>query len=822
MELLSVKNLSFRYPKAERNALDGITFSMDSGDFVTLCGPSGCGKSTLLRHLKSVFTPHGTGNGEIRFAGTPLREIGERRQTAEIGFVGQSPENQIVTDKVWHELAFGLESLGAEQSVIRSRVAETASFFGIQTWFEKNVTELSGGQKQLLNLAAVMVLEPRILLLDEPTSQLDPIAAGEFLAAVARINRELGTTVLISEHRLEEVLEYSNRMLVMQEGRLLVYDAPKKAGLFLKDHAPALFLSMPVPMRIWAAVPDSGAECPWTVSGGRKWLEQYAQSHSLRSLSEEINADNDGETALKIKDVWFRYEKNGADVLQGTDIQIKYGELLAVLGGNGTGKSTLLSLVTGANRPYRGSILINGQSLEKADGLFDGLLGVLPQNPKALFTRKTVWADLQEIFDGKRIAKEEQEARIRAVLQLCGLAHKADSHPYDLSGGEQQRAALAKVLLLQPRILLLDEPTKGMDQAFKLRLALILQELLQKGTAIMMVSHDVEFCAAYADRCALLFNGTIVSENTPRVFFGENRFYTTAACRMSKTTIPGAVTAEDVIYACGGERAEWKTAPPVNRDSSPNTADQKQQACTATEPVCGKKRQLSRRTWCAALMLFLAIPVTIYIGVSYLGDQKYLFISLLILLEGMLPFFLMFEGRKPKARELVVLAVLCAVGVAGRSILYMLPQCKPVAALTIISGVAFGGEMGFLVGALTMLSSNILFGQGPWTPWQMFAMGLIGFLAGVLYRKGILRRSRIALCLFGFLSVLFIYGGLMNPASAIMAHAKMNRATLLSYYTVGLPMDLVHAASTVIFLFFLAEPMLEKLEHLKTKYGLVD
>lgn len=422
---LKIQNLTFSYPEQRRHALEGVTLAVQPGEFLVLCGPSGCGKSTLLRQMKTVLAPHGQCTGKVRFEGAPLDGMNPRRQSQAIGFVQQSPENQLVIDKVWHELAFGLESLGYDTPTIRRRVAEMASFFGIQTWFYNNVAELSGGQKQLLNLASIMAMQPRLLILDEPTSQLDPIAASDFLAAIGKINRELGTTVVLTEHRLEEAFPLASRVAVMDKGRLLYTGTPDKVGEAL-----------------------------------------------------------------------------------------------------------------------RGAVSTHGP------------VGVLPQNPQA--------------------------------------------------------------------------------------------------------------------------------------------------------------------------------------------------------------------------------------------------------------------------RELVIIAVLCAIGVAGRAAFFMLPQFKPVMALTIIAGVAFGGETGFLVGAMTMLVSNVLYAQGPWTPWQMFCMGIIGFLAGVLFRKGWLRRSRESLCAFGVFAAIVIYGGIMNPASALMWPDELNTGVILTYYLCGFPMDCIHAAASALFLWFGAEPMLEKLDRIKVKYGLVE
>jgi len=879
LEAFAVRNLTFYYPEQDRATLRNLSFSVLPGQFVTLCGPSGCGKSTLLRQLKPTLAPHGIRQGEILFEGRNLTELDQRTHAQRIGFVQQSPENQIVTDKVWHELAFGLESLGYDTPAIRGRVAEMASFFGIQTWFYKNVTELSGGQKQLLNLASIMAMQPSVLILDEPTSQLDPIAASDFLATVGKINRELGTTVILTEHRLEEVFPMSDRVLVMDKGELLADGSPAEVGTRLKNAGHAMFLAMPTPMRVWAAAEDSSM-CPVTVRDGRDWMQHYAASHRMQPVPTEGIPPRSPEIAAELHDVWFKYEKDAPDVVKGVSLQVHKGEFLALLGGNGTGKSTTLSILGGLRKPYRGERTVNGT------------LGVLPQNPQTLFVKKTVREDLYEIFRGTKIERPQQEARIARSVKLCRLEELLDRHPYDLSGGEQQRAALAKVLLLNPQILLLDEPTKGLDAEFKQSFALMMGSLLRQGVTVFMVSHDVEFCARYCHRCALFFDGNIVMEGTPRSFFSGNSFYTTSANRMTRSVLRDAVTPEDVIAACGGVLPPVPELPgeipPIPEPAADSVSAKpkplpwwrKLTACVSaiavligfvktisvtdlsallnseglhisqTEytwfylilgglfafafsvsrkapprklpvQVSRDKRKLSKRTLAASVLILLLIPLTLFIGIYYLGGRKYYFIALLILLETMIPFFLVFEGRKPQARELVIIAVLCTIGVAGRAAFLMLPSFKPVTAIVIISGIALGGETGFLVGAMTMLTSNVLFGQGPWTPWQMFSMGIIGFLAGVLFRKGLLRRTKASMCLFGALSTIIIYGGIMNPASALMWAHTLEWKTLLSYYVTGLPVDLVHASATVLFIWFAAEPMLEKLDRIKVKYGLV-
>jgi len=813
-----IENLTFTYPNGDSAALNDVSLTIERGEFVTLCGPSGCGKTTLLRHLKPSTAPHGEKSGEILFAAReacsilPLGELSAREAAAQIGFVLQSPENQIVTDKVWHELAFGLESLGVKQAEIRLRVAEMASFFGMQAWFHKPVTELSGGQKQLLALASIMALNPTALILDEPTSQLDPIAASEFLATLGKINRELGVTVILTEHRLEEAFPLSTRAIVMDKGRIIADGSPLEVGNSLKGQNHGMFLAMPTPMRIWAACNGDG-DCPVTVRDGAKWLEkQWTMDNGQWTMKESPAATN-LKKAVKLTDVWFKYEKNLPDVVKDLSLTANYGEITAILGGNGTGKTTTLSLIGGLQKPYRGKIHTDTQ------------VYTLPQNPQSLFVAKTVQEDLLEILSERKIPKDEKLRRLAAMVKLCRLDGLLDRHPYDLSGGEQQRAALAKVLLLQPKILLLDEPTKGLDAEFKQIFAAILRKLTDSGVAVIMVSHDVEFCAEHADRCALFFDGNIVTENTPREFFGGNNFYTTAANRMARSVLPEAVTANDIILALGGELPP--TPEILDLDAkydidSDDSTPPKRKEIESEMQTTHEKRKLSKRTIIAAIMILLTIPLTIFVGIHFFGDRRFYFISILIILQTMIPFALVFERRKPAARELVIIAVLCALAVAGRAAFFMLPQFKPVIAIVIIAGVAFGGEAGFLVGAMTAFVSNMYFGQGPWTPWQMFAFGIIGFLAGVLFHKGLLKRSTIPLCIFGSFATFIIYGGIMNPSTVLMYQSHPTIEMFIMSYFYGAPFDLIHALATATVLLLISRPMLEKLDRIKLKYGLIE
>lgn len=504
MEIIRFCDYSFCYPNEGKNALDGVNLVIDRGEFVAVCGKSGSGKSTLLKSMKPEIAPRGKCEGKLLFW-----EEEQLVNTHKIGFVMQNPHNQIVCDKVWHELAFGPENMGMDSDEMRVRVAEIASFFGIEKWFHKDTAELSGGQKQILNLASVMVMEPEVLVLDEPTAQLDPISARNFLDILSRVNRELGTAVVISEHRCDEVFAYCDRVVVMDDGSVIADDEPKRIVKKLKGHD--MLESMPAYMQLYEAV-DGGESCPVDVSDARRWLEEYTGNmpcavYMGRKISEPVRGDK----AISVRDLRYKYDKKAEYVLSGLSLEVKKSEIFGVLGGNGSGKSTLLWLISGGVKMQGGKRNVFGR------------IGLLPQNPESLFIKNSVIEELDEMADGAE-----------NIMKTFGIYHLKDRHPYDLSGGEQQKLAMCKVLLTQPDILLLDEPTKGLDAHFKKELAIILGKLQEEGITVVMVSHDVEFCAEVCDRCGLLFDGRIASVGVPREFFGGKRFYTTQVARVFK------------------------------------------------------------------------------------------------------------------------------------------------------------------------------------------------------------------------------------------------------------------------------------------------
>ena len=534
MALLALENLTFCYPGAAAPTLKDVSFTLEEGSFTVLCGATGGGKSTLLRLLKRELAPLGEVTGDIFIDGMPQEQLSELEAASAIGYVMQRPEQQIVTDRVWHELAFGLENLGLPQEEIARRVAEMACYFGIEGWYDRPTAELSGGQKQLLNLAAVMAMQPRLLVLDEPTAQLDPIAASDFIATLRRLNRELGLTILITEHRLEEVIPVCDTLLVLEQGCLTVNAPPRRAVQQLAAH-PTLMPAMPAAVRLHHLL-GSSAPCPLDGREGRRFIARYG--NRIRRLPQE-EAQSSAAPALEMREVYFRYDRKAPDVLCGLNLTIPAGEICCLLGGNGAGKSTALSVAAGIERAQSGSVRVFGRGLKEYRGqsLYNECLTLLPQ-------------DVQTVFLGNTVAEELADAQAGLEMLPMSLEHLRGRHPYDLSGGEQQLVALARVLATRPKLLLMDEPTKGVDAHAKKQLLDVLQALKKQGVTILIVTHDVEFAALCADRCLMLFRGRIVSQGTPATFFGNSSFYTTAVSRMSRGYYENAVTVEAAAALC--------------------------------------------------------------------------------------------------------------------------------------------------------------------------------------------------------------------------------------------------------------------------------
>ena len=462
---IEVRGLRFAYPGAEAPVFDGLDWRVSQGAFALLVGGTGSGKSTLLSLLKPEIAPTGECAGELRVLGENVADMDVRASAERVGYVFQDPENQIVCETVWHEMAFGLENLGMSRDEMRRRVAETSYFFGLEDWLHRDTDTLSGGRKQLLSLAAVLALRPRVLLLDEPTSQLDPVAEKNFLHALFRVNRELGCTVVVATHQPRPMLEYATYAYRIEGGS--VREVVDLASLGSREGLLALDSCLPAQVAATSA-------------------------------------------AAAIREGWFRYGRTSGWVLRGLDVAFSAGVVHAVVGGNGCGKSTMLSVLAKTAKLQRGRIVRGTASA-----------ALLPQNPKALLVAETVRDELMEW--ASTCGYDEAVAQERAAsLGLSGLDGR---HPYDLSGGQRQLLALAKLLLIGPELLLLDEPTKGLDLASRCIIARALREHAQGGGTVIMATHDLDFAEQVADEIAMMFDGEIACVEPPTDFFADNVFY---------------------------------------------------------------------------------------------------------------------------------------------------------------------------------------------------------------------------------------------------------------------------------------------------------
>lgn len=580
------RELTFFYPDALQPALSQVSFSLRRGGLTVVCGESGCGKSTLLRHMKKNQSPFGDKSGRLEMEGRPLEQFSERESAVKIGFVGQNPEEQLVTDTVWHELAFGMENLGYAPDEMRKRTAQIAEYFGMGGWFRRSVSELSGGQKQILNLAAVMVLQPELLILDEPVSQLDPISARRFLQTLLQLNQDFGTTIVLAEQQLEEVLPIADQVLLLHQGRLLGAGAVTELPVILQEAQDSIDRELPIldalPVALRTYIQHQrragerklpGEAVPLSVRDGKRWLvQQLAPGNEDLPVSsgegEGVTAEEEKtfsavsrlkrklqrgkeRYALQAEGVAYRYAGTAGSrgVLEDFAVRIPMGEIYAMVGGNGSGKTTALKVLAGVYRPQRGRVSAVGR------------VCYLAQNPQSVFTEITVWEELAEAYENfgekrkqQTLSVPERKKRVEEMLDWLELSGQREQNPMDLSGGQQQRLALGKLLLLEPEILLLDEPTKGMDAAFKRKLSGYLQELSRGGMTIVLVSHDLEFCARNASHCGMLFDGQLISHGETREFFRESTFYTTAAKRMAEGILPDCILWEDIAEKLQGRQ----------------------------------------------------------------------------------------------------------------------------------------------------------------------------------------------------------------------------------------------------------------------------
>ena len=607
MALIEFNNFSFAYMNSDGSesqvkSLDKINLEIDYGDFVLLCGPSGCGKTTLLTNLKKELMPAGRRSGEIKFNGTRVIDMDEISSACDIGYLFQNPDSQIVTDTVIQEIAFPLENIGLPTEEIRNRISEIVAFFGINDILHKNVNELSGGQKQLVNLCSLLVLRPKVLLLDEPMSQLDPIASYEFLSIVRRLNEEFSITVILSEHKADSIFPFIDKAVFLKEGKIEFVDNAHNIcsevidDEIFENYLPAVTkiynsLSVKYPSLIKLNTPlsiregrrclniihddlikinDSNANSDNLDSINLHHINKKYHSQEKSGILDKISLGGNKNALINMNGIYFAYEK-GNLILKNVDFELEKGDFVSLIGGNGVGKSTFLQLLVGILKPIKGKV-------KYKKGI---KLAYVHQNPMIHFSKDNVKEEfLESILESKllnnsdvifnketydnllKMSNEEFiesdvlnglefdsiEFKFKELIEFFDICDLIDKHPYDCSGGEQQKIVIVKALLQNADVLVLDEPTKGLDPISSKNLANILNSLRDNGITIIMTSHDLDFVANNCKRCLMLFDKDIQIDDDPKVIFAENNFYTTFVNRMVKDYVPEIVTLDDLRY----------------------------------------------------------------------------------------------------------------------------------------------------------------------------------------------------------------------------------------------------------------------------------
>ncbi len=550
MEILKIMNLSFQFPDMNKEVLSEISLDVIEGEFLVIGGPSGCGKTTLLRLLKKELAPVGTCKGEILYKGKPLEKWDERALLEEIGFVFQDPDNQIVMDDVMQELVFGLENLGYSTNEMRKRVAEMVHFFGIENVLTEKASQLSGGQKQLLNLVSVLLLKPKVLLLDEPTSQLDPIAARDLIRMLERLNKEMGITIILVEHRLEELFAIADRVLLMKEGRIRHEGMSQGLiqSLYLAKEEQFIPYT-PSIARLYMETehPFTNTTIPLTVKDGRSWLRTLSTDLYNKLDEADQNEKQLPEPILSAENVFFQYDKKSPLILKDFSVDVRKGEFFTLVGGNGSGKTTVLKACIGLLKLQRGNIRLFGEKTNQRKKIrIHEKIAYLPQNPRSFFMFDQIEKELLDVIERKNV--ENGSEKMAEIVEVFEISHLLRKHPYDCSGGEIQKIALACMLLGGPELLFIDEPTKGLDPISKQKFGELLRTLHKEGLTIVLVTHDIEFAAKYADRCAMMFDGRITVDGTPGELFKGNYFYTTAINRVTREShMPDVLTLEEAF-----------------------------------------------------------------------------------------------------------------------------------------------------------------------------------------------------------------------------------------------------------------------------------
>lgn len=539
MAIFDIKNLTFTYSGAKSPVVDNLSLCIEQGDFCVICGKSGSGKSTLLRLLKREVSPRGEICGEILYNNMQLSKLQNEVSVSEIGFVHQDIDSQLVCDKVWKELAFGLGNLGFDDDFIAARVAEVSEYFGISKWYNRKISELSGGSKQIVSLAAVMTMKPKVLLLDEPTSMLDPIAKKNFVSILSRLNKEFGITIVMVEHNLESVFEIATQIVVLDNGRVVCKENPFSLAGKLFDNPYAKYIGLAEFAEIFAQF-EKNKSMPLDFVSKKNWLQNKLSDIKVDGISLNNNVTNcssnaEKEVLIKADKLCFRYDKKGDDIVKDCSFALKKGEIVCIVGGNGGGKTTFINLLNGVLKSYSGRVKVDKNCK----------IATMPQNAKGLFVENSVQ---DELLVCAKLLKVDKSV-VHKLIESFDLGHISQNHPYDISGGEVQRLALVKLFLINPDIIILDEPTQGMDMEAKEYLKNVLVKNKNEGKGVVVVTHDLRFAASVADRVGIFFDGKILSLREAKEFFAGNSLYTTESSLLTRDFAEDLYSVDKIVDA---------------------------------------------------------------------------------------------------------------------------------------------------------------------------------------------------------------------------------------------------------------------------------
>lgn len=549
MAIIQCESFSFTYNDGKEKSLDSIDLEVNAGEIILIQGETGSGKSTLLKSFKKELLPFGSKEGTIIIDDCPVEGMSLNQSAEKVGFVFQDPLNQVVCDTVEAELAFGMENIGKSKTEISERIAELSIYFGMSHWMTRELSSLSTGELQLVNLASIIAMAPDILLLDEPLAQLDPVSKERFLNILFKLNDDFNLTILIVEHELDLLYAHCDQVIVLKEGQIIEQGTPRKVAEDCWQSEKINYL--PIPAHIFHLLEGKGV-VPINIKEGIRFISKVEGLDKMSHIDKTKEVK--GET-LKIRNLTFRYDRQSTYILEEVDLTLKEGDILCLFGANGSGKTTLLKVIIGVLKNKQGKIWWNQVRMtsKTLETYLGETIGYLPQNPSGLLFSGTVAENLVEVMTYHKVDLIEQRMRMKELLSELDLKYLEHRKIDTLSYGEKQLVALSKVFILRPQLVLLDEPTKGLDRKKKETVERFLRKKGSEGITMIITSHDPDFASEVGSLCTLLFRQKLTPLQTPTHFFSKHHFFTTTVKKVVHQRLKDVVTMSDLKRYCIGE-----------------------------------------------------------------------------------------------------------------------------------------------------------------------------------------------------------------------------------------------------------------------------